>query len=121
MAVLAEQEERTVEVSRQGMTEFMFHVLRSDISELRSEVGKLSERQDAQFRALLERQDAQFKELLERQDVQFKDLLERQDQTFARLEEKIDRRIDGLYHVVIWVLVTALGSVAMGILGIVLR
>jgi hypothetical protein len=99
VAVLAEQEEKAAGVREQDVVEFMLHVLRSDIGGLRSEMGKLSERQDARF----------------------KELLERQDQTFARLEEKIDRRIDGLYHVVIWVLVTALGSVAMGILGLVLR
>lgn len=81
------------------MIEFMFHVLRSDISGLRSELGKLSDRQEAQFKAVLDRQD----------------------QIFSRLEEKIDRRIDSLYHVVIWMLITALGSVAMGIFGLVYR
>lgn len=96
---MAEQEEKAAEVTRAGVAEFAFHVLRADVGQLRAEIARLADRQDAQLKVLLERQD----------------------QMYAKLDEKLNRKIDPLYRAVIVVLVTTLGSLITGIISLVVH
>lgn len=94
---MAEREnERAFEGTRLATSEFMFGVLREDIGQLRADIARLADRQDAQF----------------------KTLLERQDQMFNRLDEKIEAKIDRLYHVIIATLVATLGTLATALISL---
>lgn len=108
MVAVAEnhQEEKRSLRERELAAEFIFSVLREDIGQVKAEVARLADRQDAHLRAVLDRQDQACARLEER---------------LGRLDEKLDRKVDFLYRVVAAVLVTALGSLVTGLISLALH
>lgn len=108
--VLEELPGKEVMQDSPNVLNWMFQLLHANIQDVKSEVRRLTDRQDQMQKEMMAMQ----KEMVARQDEIGKKLNEQIDGMYQTLDKKIgeiyqtlDKKIDGLYKIIITALITA--------------